>query len=142
MRHLSPIYVVPILEGEFLHLPGEEIEQVYFLHRGIVALMAISKDGDTIATASVGSEGAIGTIEGTGFVRAFTQAMVQAAGVASRIAVPHFRRAVRKSEAIGQTFSSPDEGIRLTAPQAVTNTIGIVEVAPFRQRCRQRTDQR
>src|SRR5947207_9689953 len=49
------LQIVPILEGEFLHLPGEEIEQVYFLHRGIVALMAISKDGDNIATASVGN---------------------------------------------------------------------------------------
>src|SRR5207244_11381365 len=93
------LQIVPIAEGEFLHLPGDEIEQVYFLHRGIVALMAISEDGDAIATASVGSEGAIGTIAGTGFVRAFTRAMVQAAGVASRIAVPHFRRAVSKSEA-------------------------------------------
>jgi len=47
------LQIVPIVEGEFLHLPGEEIEQVYFLHRGIVALMAISEDGDAIATASV-----------------------------------------------------------------------------------------
>jgi hypothetical protein len=67
--------------------------------------MAISEDGDAIATASVGSEGAIGTIAGTGFVRAFTRAMVQAAGVASRIAVPHFRRAVRKSEAINDLLT-------------------------------------
>jgi CRP-like cAMP-binding protein len=101
----SHLQIVPILEGEFLHLPGEEIEQVYFLHRGIVALMAISKDGNIISTASVGSEGAIGTIAGTGFVRAFTQAMVQAAGVASRIAVPYFRRAVRKSEAINDLLT-------------------------------------
>ena len=71
----------------------------------IVALMAISKDGNTIATASVGSEGAIGTIAGTGFVRAFTRAMVQAAGVASRIAVPHFRRAVSKSGAINDLLT-------------------------------------
>ena len=66
--------------------------------------MAISEDGDAIATASVGSERAIGTIAGTGFVRAFTRAMVQA-GVASRIAVPHFRRAVRKSEAINDLLT-------------------------------------
>jgi hypothetical protein len=57
------------------------------------------------ATASVGSEGAIGTIAGTGFVRAFRRAMVQAAGVASRIAVPHFRRAVSKSEAINDLLT-------------------------------------
>jgi CRP-like cAMP-binding protein len=99
------LQIVPIAEGEFLHLPGEAIEQVYFLHRGIVALMAISEDGDAIATASVGSEGAIGTIAGTGFVRAFTRAMVQAAGVASRIAVPHFRRAVSKSDAINDLLT-------------------------------------
>jgi hypothetical protein len=54
------LQIVPIAEGEFLHLPGNEIEQAYFLHRGIVSLMAISEDGDAIATASVGSEGAIG----------------------------------------------------------------------------------
>jgi CRP-like cAMP-binding protein len=55
------LQIVPIGEGEFLHLPGDEIEQVYFLRRGIVSLMAISKEGDAIATASVGSEGAIGS---------------------------------------------------------------------------------
>ena len=94
------LQIVPIGEGEFLHLPGEEIEQVYFLHKGIVSLMAISKEGDAIATASVGSEGAIGTIVGTGFVRAFTRALVHAPGVASRIEASHFRRAVSKSETI------------------------------------------
>ena len=99
------LQIVPIREGAFLHLPGDEIDKVYFLHRGIVSLMAISEDGNAISTASVGSEGAIGTIAGTGFVRAFTQAMVQAAGVASRIAVPHFRRAVRKSEAINDLLT-------------------------------------
>jgi CRP-like cAMP-binding protein len=67
------LQIVPIGEGEFLHLPGDEIEQVYFLHKGIVSLMAISAEGAAIATASVGSEGAIGTIVGTGFVRAFTR---------------------------------------------------------------------
>jgi CRP-like cAMP-binding protein len=99
------LQIVPIREGEFLHLPGDEIEQVYFLHNGIVSLMTISKDGDAISTASVGSEGAIGTIAGTGFVRAFTRAMVQAPGAASRITVPHFRRAVSKSEAINDVLT-------------------------------------
>ena len=35
------LQIVPIGEGEFLHLPGDEIEQVYFLHKGIVSLMAM-----------------------------------------------------------------------------------------------------
>jgi CRP-like cAMP-binding protein len=99
------LQIVPISEGEFLHLPGDAIERVYFLHSGIVSLIAISKDGDAIATASVGNEGAIGTIAGTGFVRAFTRAMVQAPGVASQIAVSPFRRAVSKSEAISDLLT-------------------------------------
>ena len=99
------LQIVPIREGEFLHVPGDEIEQVYFLHSGIVSLMAISEDGNAISTASVGSEGAIGTIAGTGFVRAFTRAMVQAPGVASQIAVSHFRRAVSTSEAINDLLT-------------------------------------
>jgi CRP-like cAMP-binding protein len=103
---LAPhLQIVPIREGEFLHLPGDEIERVYFLHTGIVTLMAISQDGDAIATASVGSEGAIGTIAGTGFARAFTRAMVQAPGVASQIAVSHFRRAVSRSGAINDLLT-------------------------------------
>jgi CRP-like cAMP-binding protein len=99
------LQVVAIGEGEFLHLPGDKIEQVYFLHSGIVSLMAISEGGDAIATASVGNEGAIGTIAGTGFVHAFTRAMVQAPGIASRIAVSHFHRAVSKSERINDLLT-------------------------------------
>jgi CRP-like cAMP-binding protein len=91
------LQIVPVAEGDFLHLPGDEIQQVYFLHKGIVSLMAVSKDGNAISTASVGSEGAIGTNAGTGFVHAFTRALVQAPGVASKIAVSPFRRAVSKS---------------------------------------------
>jgi CRP-like cAMP-binding protein len=99
------LQIVPIGEGECLHLPGDEIEQVYFLHKGIVSLMAISEVGHAIATASVGSEGAIGTIVGTGLARAFTRAIVQAPGVASRIESSHFRRAVSKSEAINRLLT-------------------------------------
>jgi hypothetical protein len=35
------LQIVPIGEGELLHLPGDEIEKVYFLHSGIVSLMAM-----------------------------------------------------------------------------------------------------
>jgi CRP-like cAMP-binding protein len=99
------LQIVPIREGEFLHLPGDAIERVYFLHSGIVSLMAISADGEAIATASVGSEGAIGTIAGTGFVVAFTRALVQAPGAASQIAVSPFRRIVSRSEAISDLLT-------------------------------------
>jgi CRP-like cAMP-binding protein len=99
------LQIVPIGEGDLLHRPGDEIKQVYFLHSGIVSLIAVSKDGDAISTASVGREGAIGTIAGTGFVRAFTRATVQTPGAASRVAISHFRRAVSKSAEIGDLIT-------------------------------------
>jgi CRP-like cAMP-binding protein len=99
------LQIVAITEGEFLHSPGDPIDRVYFLHSGIVSLIATSSEGEAIATASVGSEGAIGTIAGTGLVHAFTRALVQASGTASQIAVSPFRRAVRKSEAISNLLT-------------------------------------
>jgi CRP-like cAMP-binding protein len=99
------LQIVAIAEGEFLHSPGDPIDRVYFLHSGIVSLIATSSEGEAIATASVGSEGAIGTIAGTGLVHAFTRALVQASGTASQIAVSPFRRAVRKSETISDLLT-------------------------------------
>jgi CRP-like cAMP-binding protein len=103
---LAPhLQVVLIGEGEILHLPGDKIEQVYFLHSGIVALMAVAEDGGAISTASIGREGAIGTIAGSGIVRAFTRALVQVPGAASRMPVARFRDALRKSEAISELMT-------------------------------------
>jgi CRP-like cAMP-binding protein len=83
---------VPLLRGDLLHRPGEQIEQVYFLTSGIVSLMATLEGGTTVETVSVGHEGAIGTIEGFGPLQAFTSAKVQVSGSASRISGPIFRR--------------------------------------------------
>ena len=99
------LQVVLIGEGELLHLPGDMIQKVYFLHSGIVALMAVSKDGDAVSTASVGREGAIGTIAGSGIVRAFTRALVQASGTASRMSIARFRSALRKSDALSDLIT-------------------------------------
>src|SRR5262245_17044356 len=55
-----------LLPGDLLHRPGEKIEQAYFLQSGIVSLMAVLKGGTHVETASIGREGAIGTIEGFG----------------------------------------------------------------------------
>jgi CRP-like cAMP-binding protein len=99
------LQVVLIGEGELLHLPGDVIHKVYFLHSGIVALMAVSTDGDAISTASIGREGAIGTIAGSGNVRAFTRALVQAPGTASRMPIARFRDALRKSDALADLMT-------------------------------------
>jgi len=98
--------------------------------------LAISEDGDAIATASVGSDGAIGTIAGSGFVRAFTRAMVQAPGVASQIAVSPFRRAVRKSEAINDLLTRYHMALMCQVQQ--TSLCNSVHDATSRERFAQR----
>jgi CRP-like cAMP-binding protein len=99
------LQVVLLGEGELLHLPGDVIQKVYFLHSGIVALMAVAKDGEAVSTASVGREGAIGTIAGSGIVRAFTRALVQAPGSASRLPIARFREALRKSDTLSDLMT-------------------------------------
>jgi CRP-like cAMP-binding protein len=94
-----------LLPGELLHRPGEKIEQVYFLQSGIVSLMAVLEGGTHVETASIGREGAIGTIEGFGPLHAFTSARVQVAGAALRMPGPIFRRAVDESATLKETIN-------------------------------------
>jgi CRP-like cAMP-binding protein len=89
---------VLLLVGNALHRPGEKIEQVYFLHDGVVSLMAVMEDGTMVETVSVGHEGAIGTIEGFGSLQAFTCALVQVPGTASRMPGVLFRRFIAEND--------------------------------------------
>jgi CRP-like cAMP-binding protein len=91
--------------GDLLHRPGEKIEQVYFLQSGIVSLMAVLKGGTLVETASIGREGAVGTIEGFGSLHAFTCARVQVAGSALRMPGPIFRRAVDESASLKEAIN-------------------------------------
>ena len=100
--HLREVILVP---GDLLHRPSEKIEQVYFLQSGIVSLMAVLKGGTHVETASIGREGAIGTIEGFGSLHAFTCARVQVAGSALRMPGPIFRRAVDNSASLKESIN-------------------------------------
>jgi CRP-like cAMP-binding protein len=59
--------------------------------------MAVLEGGASVETASIGCEGAIGTIEGFGSLHAFTSARVQVAGSALRMPGPVFRRTLDQS---------------------------------------------
>jgi CRP-like cAMP-binding protein len=100
--HLREVVFFP---GDTLHRPGEQIEQVYFLHGGLVSLMAVTEGGLTVETVGVGHEGAIGTIEGFGSLQAFTHALVQVAGSASRISGPTFRTILTQNIALTETIN-------------------------------------
>ena len=101
-RHLREVLLFP---GDLLHRPGEQIKQVYFLHSGIVSLMAMTEGGRTVETVSIGNEGAVGTIEGFGALHAFTSARVQVAGSASRIPGAVFRRVLDESSDLKEAIN-------------------------------------
>ena len=100
--HLREVILLP---RDLLHRPGEKIEQVYFLQSGIVSLMAVLKGGTHVETASIGREGAVGTIEGFGALHAFTSARVQVSGSALRMPGPIFRRMVDDSASLKESIN-------------------------------------
>ena len=55
--HLSP---VRLPKGKVLWEAGEEIHSAYFLTRGMVAMLSVTEDGETVEVGIIGSEGMAG----------------------------------------------------------------------------------
>ena len=79
---------------------GDQIEYVLFPHSGAISLMIEMASGETVATAAVGRDGAIGILSVLGPSPAAATAIVRAAGIASRIPAPQFQAAFNRSSAI------------------------------------------
>src|ERR1700756_5070718 len=75
---------VALDQDAVLSRPGDQIEHVFFPHSGAIALMIDMADGETVATAVVGREGAIGMLSVFGPSPSGITAIVRAAGTASR----------------------------------------------------------
>jgi len=87
-------------QGAILQEQGEPIEDVYFPSEGIISVLSIMRQGDAIETATVGREGALGSLAGLGPRRSHTRAVVQVSGAAWRIPAALFRRQAERSQAI------------------------------------------
>ena len=66
-RITSSLSVGSFEQGHVLAEPGDETEQVYFPHTGMISLLAIMQDGKAVETATVGSEGVVGAIRAAGY---------------------------------------------------------------------------
>jgi CRP-like cAMP-binding protein len=84
-------------QGLVLQEPGDEVEQIYFPHSGMISLLAVLKDGQAIETATVGREGVVGAMAGLGLHTALARAVVQVPLVGSQITAAPFRKAVQQS---------------------------------------------
>ena len=79
---------------------GDDIEYVFFPHSGAISLMIDMADGQTVATAVIGREGAVGTLSVLGPSPSANTAVVRAAGTAARIPASRFHAAFSRSPAI------------------------------------------
>jgi CRP-like cAMP-binding protein len=79
---------------------GDRVDCILFPHRGAVSLMIGLANGQTVATAVVGREGALGSLSVFGPSASALTAIVRAAGIASRIPAPRFHAAFNRSPAI------------------------------------------
>jgi CRP-like cAMP-binding protein len=119
---------VVLEQGAVLQEPGERIDHVYFLHDGIISLLAVMQQGDAIETATVGREGAVGSLAGLGPRRSHTRDVVQVAGTASRISAARFRKAAEGSQAIRDVIVRYGEMLLIQVQQtAACNALHGVE---------------
>jgi CRP-like cAMP-binding protein len=91
--------MVALDQDAVLSRAGDPIEYVFFPHGGAISLMIDMADGQTVATAAVGREGAEGMLSVLGPSPSAATAVVRAAGIA-RISASRFHAAFNRSPAI------------------------------------------
>src|SRR5438552_13634705 len=89
--------MVALDQDAVLSRAGEPIEYVFFPHGGAISLMIDMANGQTVATAAIGREGAVGILSALGPSPSAITAIVHAAGTASRIPASRFRAAFNRS---------------------------------------------
>jgi CRP-like cAMP-binding protein len=99
-RLLPNLSTVSLQQGAVLYEAGDEVDQVYFPHYGMLSLLAVLRDGKAIETATVGNEGVVGAMAGLGLYKSLVRVVVQMPVSVSKIAATHFRSAAATSDSI------------------------------------------
>jgi CRP-like cAMP-binding protein len=77
-----------------VYAPEDEVEWVYFPSSGMISMLQSTADSRGIELATVGREGALGTMAGFGLNRALNASVVQLPLTAVKVSAPNFRRHV------------------------------------------------
>jgi CRP-like cAMP-binding protein len=99
-RLLPHLSTVSLPQGDVLVEAGDEVDQIYFPHYGMLSLLAVLRDGKAIETATVGREGVVGAMAGLGLYKSLVRVVVQMPSACSKIAAPHFRTVVAGSDPV------------------------------------------
>src|SRR3954462_14347182 len=84
-RLAAHLELVPLLLGDVLYEPGEELQHAYFPTTGIVSLHYVTESGASAETACVGNEGVVGISLFMGGASTRTSAVVESAGHGYRL---------------------------------------------------------
>jgi CRP-like cAMP-binding protein len=79
---------------------GDRIEQVYFPNSGTISFMLDMPNGQTVATAVIGNDGAVGILSALGHTGSPLTAVVRVAGISLQISAARFHAALGHSSAI------------------------------------------
>ena len=99
-RLLPHLSTISLAQGIVLFEAGDEVDQIYFPHSGMLSLLAVLRDGKAIETATVGREGVVGAMAGLGLYKSLVRVVVQMPMACSKIAATHFRTATTASDPI------------------------------------------
>src|SRR6202049_4223609 len=80
-----------------LHEPTQKIEFVYFLNRGMVSQVVVTKDARTVEVGVVGNEGYVGAGLAAGLTRSSVREVIQIAGDGFRILGDALERILRSA---------------------------------------------
>jgi CRP-like cAMP-binding protein len=89
-----------LAQGTVIAQPGDELDQVYFPHSGMISILSVLQDGKAIETATVGQEGVVGAMAGFGLYTSLVRCVVQLPMEASKISAVKFRKVSADSDAI------------------------------------------
>ncbi len=117
---LAPhLVTVPLEKGLVLHRAGGAVEDVWFIHGGLVSLIAAMPDGRSVEVAAIGREGAVGSPAGLGSLTAPSTAVVQLSGSADRIAASRLAALARDSDVIREMMIRCGSGLMRQLQQLV-----------------------
>ena len=91
---------VPLERDAVLVRSGDPIEQIYFPCSGTIAFMLDMPNGQTVATAVNGNEGAVGLLSALGPSLSPLTAVVRVAGTSLQISPARFHAALNRSSAV------------------------------------------
>ena len=108
---------ISLAQGDVILEPGGGFDRVFFPQTGMISLLVVTKDGNSIETATIGREGAHGLQRGLGKRRSFTRAVTQIAGKFTTIRAERFEQFVRSNPAAQELIARYTEILWAEAQQ-------------------------